>query len=265
MRLITLIGGTIRELREKKHFLVFAIMALLVLGGIATSLVQIKSGGQAIPEMVIQAQAILSFQILFFLFVLTITGAGAAVIPSVLERGVIDLLLSKPVTRDQVLAGRLLGCATFGLIAMLVCALGTYLVTGFTHGVWLPALLTNGAAKYIAWLALHSMSALIGLTRRSTLAAYTVPVVHFVVFAPLVSRLAGTDPAGGLMGAVRTVAIGLHWLLPQTGSASDAWLGSLAVVNSSAGADASAALAHDAVFTLVAVALSIWLFRRKEL
>jgi ABC-type transport system involved in multi-copper enzyme maturation permease subunit len=67
--------------------------------------------------------------------------ASSGLVPTVLEPGRIELLLSKPVRRWQILLGRYLGnLAVVGLnVAYLIA--GVWLIFGWKTGVWSPGFL----------------------------------------------------------------------------------------------------------------------------
>src|SRR5690606_20417626 len=64
--------------------------------------------------------------------------ATGGLVASLLERGQVDLLLSKPVGRARILGGRLLGVGAV-MLALLVYLLGAvWLVMSLKTGVWNP-------------------------------------------------------------------------------------------------------------------------------
>jgi ABC-type transport system involved in multi-copper enzyme maturation permease subunit len=67
--------------------------------------------------------------------------ASAGLVPSVLEPGRIELLLSKPVTRSHILLGRYLGNLLVVAANSVYLVLGIWTILGIKTGIWSPSFL----------------------------------------------------------------------------------------------------------------------------
>lgn len=123
----------------------------------------------------------------------------AGFFPRMQERGSIDLLLSKPISRVALFAGRFAGCATIALAAAVLFFGGNYLVLGWKTGIWIPAFLLTIPATLFAYMAFLTMMALLALAGRSTgLSALTV--TSYALFIGPLLFAADTELGRVLMG-----------------------------------------------------------------
>ena len=81
--------------------------------------------------------------------------ASAGLIPSVLEPGRIELLLSKPVSRTHILLGRYLGNILVISSNVVFLVLGVWTILGIKSGIWSPAFLIS--AQYCLERASHRL------------------------------------------------------------------------------------------------------------
>ncbi|MBS1829530.1 MAG: ABC transporter permease subunit [Acidobacteria bacterium] len=118
--------------------------------------------------------------------------ASAGLIPSVLEPGRIELLLSKPVSRAHLLLGRYLGnvLVVGGNIAYLVC--GIWLILGIKTGIWTPAFLIAIVTTMFLFAVLLSVVVLIGVLLESTALAVMVPT-GLMLISPVLAQVEMMD------------------------------------------------------------------------
>ncbi|MFA6596638.1 MAG: ABC transporter permease subunit [Ignavibacteriaceae bacterium] len=131
---------TMRESISKKVFIAFSIFVLLMLVGVffAASLglgETLKQNPLGFDKMMIlfkmgTANFVLSFGFLLSIF------ACASFIPSLLEKGTIDLFLSKPISRAQLLFGKYLGGLLIFFVHIFVLICGIWLIAGIKYGHW---------------------------------------------------------------------------------------------------------------------------------
>jgi len=94
--------------------------------------------------------------------------ATAGLIPSMLEKGTVELYLSKPISRIEILLSRSLGaCAGIG-VNLLYFALGIWLVFGLKAGVWHGGFLLATLASTVVFTFYYSLVAFTALVSRSS-------------------------------------------------------------------------------------------------
>lgn len=85
--------------------------------------------------------------------------ATGSLIASMLDRGQVDLLLAKPLSRTQLLGGRLLGVSAV-MLTLLVYLLGmVWLVMSIKTGVWNPNFLLAIGAVFLMFMVLYGLIA----------------------------------------------------------------------------------------------------------
>jgi ABC-type transport system involved in multi-copper enzyme maturation permease subunit len=97
--------------------------------------------------------------------------ATAGFIPAFLERGAVDLLLSKPIGRWRLFLGKYLGGLAFIFVQACVFVGLTFVVAGLRWGAWLPGYLLTIPLAVLLFSYLYCISALVGVVLRSTVAA----------------------------------------------------------------------------------------------
>jgi len=113
--------------------------------------------------------------------------ASAGLIPSVLEPGRIELLLSKPVSRTHILLGRYLGNVLVISCNVVFLVLGIWIILGFKTGIWSPSFLISIATTIFIFAVLLSIVVLIGVLFDSA-ALSTMVSVFFMILSPILAQ-----------------------------------------------------------------------------
>jgi len=107
--------------------------------------------------------------------------ASAGLIPSVLEPGRIELLLSKPVSRTHILLGRYLGNVLVVSCNIIYLVLGVWIILGVKTGIWSPLFLVSIATTIFAFAVLLSVVILIGVLFESAALATMVAAALMIM------------------------------------------------------------------------------------
>ncbi len=184
--------------------------------------------------------------------------ASAGLIPTVLEAGRIELLVSKPVRRAHILLGRYLG--NLLVVALNVCylVLGVWLIFGWKTGVWRADFLLAILTTVFIFAVLLSVSVLAGVLFESA------PVTVMIVFGMMLVSpiLAQTRLMERLLSSEwsRTLWKALYYVFPKVFDIGRMTLdlvygrpaGSLMPVWTSG------------LFALVTLGAGLWLFTRRD-
>lgn len=144
--------------------------------------------------------------------------ATAGFFPAFMQRGAIDVLLSKPMTRAKVFLGKYLGSMVFVLLQATLFGLSTFVVMGVRWGTWLPGYLLMIPLLVILFSYLYCISVWVAVTMRSTIAAIFLSVGAWVVFSGIQSMddvlelYPEWQEERTLFYTVRT----LRWVVPKT-------------------------------------------------
>lgn len=183
--------------------------------------------------------------------------ATGGLITSMMERGQVDLLVSKPLGRSRILAGRLVAIAV--VIAVLAAYLlgMVWLVMSLKTGVWNPRFLLVIPVVFAMFVVMYGIVTFVSVWTDSSPLALIVALG--VIFASLVLAIPGLPDR--IRPPWRQVYVGAGDLLPDfpvvgvsivpklaTGSVVGSWW----------------PLATSMLFGLVLYAGAFWLFRRKD-
>ena len=139
--------------------------------------------------------------------------ASAGLIPSVLEPGRIELLLSKPVSRAHILLGRYLGNVLVIACNVVFLVLGVWTILGVKTGIWSPAFLISIATTIFIFAVLLSVVVLIGVLFESAALATMISMALMIMSA----ILAQTTTMMRLLSSEwsRELWRGLYYVLPK--------------------------------------------------
>lgn len=138
--------------------------------------------------------------------------ASAGLFSDVQAPGRVELLLSKPVSRTQVIVGHVIG--VWAAIALLTIYLmgGTWLVMSIKSGVWNPRFLLSIGIVIGMFGVMYAAVMLMGVWTEST--ALALIVAYGLIFISMV--LAGAGEIASVLGPVgRPVFWGLYHVLPN--------------------------------------------------
>jgi ABC-2 type transport system permease protein len=113
--------------------------------------------------------------------------ASAGLVPSVLEPGRIELLLSKPLSRTHILLGRFAGNVLVVFLNTSFLVLGVWTILGVKTGIWSPGFLIAIATTTFIFAVLLAVVVLIGVTLESAAAA-TMITVALMIISPILAQ-----------------------------------------------------------------------------
>ncbi|HPF40482.1 MAG TPA: ABC transporter permease [Phycisphaerae bacterium] len=206
MQLRAIIVDAFREAFEKRVFWIFAGMTVLVALAMASvsisdegvslffGLAPLESvdiapstpAGRAIIGAIL-TELIGRWYIGFLGIILSIV-ATCGVIPSMLERGAVDVVLSKPISRPALFLGRYIGAMAFVLIQATFFVVLTFLVAGLRWHYWSPPYLACIPLFVILFSYIYAFTALFGVITRNAMASFLLTILAwFCVFAPQIA------------------------------------------------------------------------------
>jgi ABC-type transport system involved in multi-copper enzyme maturation permease subunit len=230
-KLLAVVDGTIRESMAKYTFLAFMLMSTLMLmlltfavnldvvdGVLATARLfgqDIHLGGQSVSI----DQLVTGFQttvagLLFVVGLFLSIFATANLVPVMLEKGYVDLLLSKPLSRPALFLGRYLGALSVVGINLFYLVVGVWSVVGIKTGVWRPGVLKAGLIILLTYGVILGFMMMIGVITRSS--SITIMLTYFLF--PVTLFLAFREGLTVMLTKRVFVYLldGLYWMLPKT-------------------------------------------------
>lgn len=231
MKLLTLVFGTGRELSAKATLYVLAAISTLILLGAAATLSSTTTaegstlllfgnptGPPSTPEafsgMVNQMEAAFAGG-LFFGVVLFGMFATAGVIPDALERGTVDLYLSKPIARWELLAGKYLGSVLVIFVNIVYFIGFLWIIVGLRVGIWNTNLLVAGLMMTFAFACLFAIVSLFGVLTRNMAISIIVGFVYLFVISQILQNREQGLYLLSTNNIYRAVLDGLYYVFPQ--------------------------------------------------
>jgi hypothetical protein len=150
--------------------------------------------------------------------VLTVIATGN-IFPAMLERGVIDVLLSKPISRPRLFFYKYLSSMVFVGFQGIVFVLLTFLVMGLRWGVWVPGYLLSVFFLVLLFSYVYCVSVFVGVFTRSTVAAILLSLGAWFAFAMVhqAPMIFDTFPELKERTALYRVVKAVSWIPPKTG------------------------------------------------
>ncbi|MBN2367296.1 MAG: ABC transporter permease subunit [Calditrichaeota bacterium] len=228
MKILAIIQLTFRESFAKKTFIAFfgisTLVCLLfifalnldVVDGIKSSLSIFGNEAGSLVEVKGLVTGLQS-AVAVFLF----TGglfmslfATSSLIPSFLQPGTIDLILSKPLSRPQILSGRFLGAVAIVTFNVFYLVFFSWLILSLKTNLWNGGFLLAGLMIVLTYVILFSLMTLLGLVTGS--GAFSLMITYLILFfSPLLLQ---RDKIYALLsGKVYGYLLdGLYHFLPKT-------------------------------------------------
>lgn len=185
----------------------------------------------------------------------------AGIVPSMMEKGTIDLLLSKPLPRVTILFGRALGgvIAIGGNLAIFLIAL--WALYGFASSVWyFPFVIWTFVITSFTLFVLLGGVILLNVITESWVLPMILGYLHLMILAPFLygreQMLFSFISSTALRGAIE----GLYYLLPQTSNLVNA----VSEAIYTGGVDHAEPFLQGLAFVLVMLSWAAWKFQRKD-
>jgi hypothetical protein len=137
----------------------------------------------SLREWVFNMQTTLFNDVGAWIFVLMGVIVTAGFIPTVMRKGAVDLLISKPVSRWQLLLFKYLGGLTFVFILLATTTLAMWLIVGLRYDFWSLNFLAMIPILTFYFAVLYSISTFMAVLTRSTIVAILVTVLGWGIFS----------------------------------------------------------------------------------
>lgn len=203
MQFAALVVDCFREARDRKLFWVMTAISVMIAAGMACisfdeegvsvlfGMWEIKAAllSTANPHLNALLGAILTQYIgdiyIGWIGIILALIATAGVFPTLLERGTIDVVLAKPMSRPMIFLGKYLGSMAFVAIQATIFVVLTLLVVGLRWGYWSWAYLWCIPLIVVLFSYIYAFSALFGVITRNAMAALLLSILAWIgIFIP---------------------------------------------------------------------------------
>jgi len=266
-----IIQFTIREALARKVFIFFGAIILFVLVG--TLLVfwfvdintltsaAIQSGQNFMMREIVSQLELLIVTPLANLGLLLAIFSSASFIPVMLEKGNIDLLLSKPISRAQLLLGKYIGVVLFIFLNIFFFVFGVWLIISIKFGYWDASFLTLAFVITFAFAVLYALILLFGVITKNSILGMMIAYLIFVIISPLLLLYKEKLNEFVTSEIVDTILDGFYFIVPQTSELMGRMMIDLAMGR---GITDFQPIITSLLFLIFILGFSVSLFRRKD-
>jgi len=262
---------TLREALARKVFLFFLGISALVIIGMAiifsiidtTALIEgiNPSGNKVVLTEIITVLELMIISPLAGLCLLLAIFSSSSFVPVMLEKGNIDLLLSKPVSRNQMLLGKYFGGMLVVLINIAFLIIGVWLVISLKFSYWDFSFLSVILVVTFTFAVLYSIIVLFGVITQGSVFGMMIAYFIFLILSPVL--LLGKERLHILIESdfIKTIVEGLYYIFPKTSE-----LMGVITINLASGkgiADYQPVLT-SLLFLILVLIYSLFLFNRKD-
>ncbi|MDH7516246.1 MAG: ABC transporter permease subunit [Bacteroidota bacterium] len=150
-----------------------------------------------------------------FVAILVSVFITAGILPSTMERGTVELYLSKPLSRARLLTGRFVGCLAIVALTTGFFAIGMWTIIGLETGVWNPAFLSVILTATLCFAVLYTMMMVLGIATRSAASTIIVVFLFVYILAPILRNRQGWLFAISENRLYRSVMDLLYYIFPK--------------------------------------------------
>ena len=263
--------STLREAMSKKVFLFFMgisavvlIIQLVIFSLVSTDrlIKAVNPMGLKIPML----QIVSSFELMIVsplaaLGLLLAIFSSSSFIPTMLEKGNIDLLLSKPVSRTELISGKYLGGLLVVFINVFFLVFGVWLIISMKFGFWNPVFLSISLVITFTFAVLYSMIVLFGIITQGSVFGMMMAYFTFLILSPLLYIAKEKVLVAIENGILKNIIRVCYYIVPKTSELMGSFL-----TNITAGKEIESfqPVFTSLVFLILMLLLSIIIFRKKD-
>lgn len=262
---------TLREALARKVFIFFmgiSVLTILLAAAIfsvieANSVVEgmVKSGDKMVMKEVVMSLELLILSPMTWLCLMLAIFSSASFVPVMLEKGNIDLLLSKPVSRLQLILGKYFGGLIVVFINIAFLVIGVWLIISMKFGYWDASFLLLMFTITFTFAVLYAMIVWFGVMTRSSTPGMMVAYLIFIVLSPLLSFAKDKGEMLIHNDFVNTLIEGFYYLIPKTSEL----MGKMTIsIASGKGIDDFQPVISSFLFLSLMIYLSIAMFNKKD-
>lgn len=262
---------TLKEAFARKVFIFFLIISALVILGLILMAIFINSqtlnqgvNGTDQKNFIVNVATTIQFIIitpLSSLCLLLAIFSSASFVPNMLEKGNIDLLLSKPVSRLQLLLGKYIGGILVVLINIAFLIIGVWLVISLKFSYWNFNILLIILMITFTFAVLYALIVYFGVVTQSSILGMMIAYFIFLVLSPLLHFFQNHMDSFIHSSFVKGIISSLYYIVPKTSELMGAETKSLA---GGTGISNYQPVWTSALFLILMIYVSLMAFRKKD-
>lgn len=222
--MFAIIKNTFREALAKKifigYYIFYAIVIIIMLFAVNLDAVEGVLSFADVQKAVVSVESgFLSLAFALILFFSLIS--ASSFITSMVDKGTIDLLISKPVSRTKILLSKYVGAILFVGASMVFLIGSIWLILAAKSGYWNSAFLLSIISLTFAFAVMYSISVFIGLTTQSTIISILVNFFLIFVLCPILAAREQLIFTFVKSDAVKFIFNFFYYVLPKPGEIKD--------------------------------------------
>lgn len=222
--MLTIILNTFREAIAKKifigYYVIYTIIIIVFLFAANLDVVEGVISMTDIQQSVISLQAIMT-SVSYLLVLIFCIISSASFIPSMVDKGTIDLMLSKPLSRFTILMSKYLGAVTFIGVSLVYFIGAIWFILSLKSGFWNFNFLFTILSLTFAFAVMYSIVVLIGLTTQGTVIAILVNLFLLFVLCPILAARETVIFTFVSNEVVKFIFNFLYYIFPKPGEIND--------------------------------------------
>jgi ABC-type transport system involved in multi-copper enzyme maturation permease subunit len=263
---------TLKEAMARKVFLFFAgisilaiIITVLIFSAVDTQSIiagiKNNTGNDFLVSNIVSTLEIMIISPLAGLGLLLAIFASSSFVPNMLEKGNIDLLLSKPVSRQQLLWGKYVGGLVVVLLNIGFLVLGIWLIIAIKFSYWDPTFLWVILIVTFTFAVLYSLIVLCGILTKGSMLGMMLAYFIFLILSPVLALANSRADIFFKNDAVKNIVEGIYYLIPKTSELMGSVINDLATGK---GISDFQPLISSFLFLVLMMILSMLAFRKKD-
>jgi ABC-type transport system involved in multi-copper enzyme maturation permease subunit len=222
--MLAIIQNTFREAIAKKifigYYIIYTIIILVFLFAVNLDTVEGVISLTDVKQSVISLEAVMT-SVSYLLVLIFCIISSASFIPSLVDKGNVDLILSKPLSRFTILMSKYLGAVIFVGVS-LVYFIGTvWLILSLKSGYWNFNFLFTILSLTFAFGVMYSIVVLIGLTLQSSVLAILANLFLLFVLCPLLAARETVIFTFVTSDVARFIINFFYYIFPKPGEIND--------------------------------------------
>ena len=222
--MLTIILNTFREAIAKKifigYYIIYTIIILVFLFAVNLDTVEGVISLTDVQQSVVSLQAIMT-SVSYLLVLIFCIISSASFIPSMVDKGTVDLLLSKPLSRFKILISKYLGAVIFVGISLVYFIGAIWLILSLKSGFWNFNFLFTILSLTFAFAVMYSIVVLIGLTTQSSIIAILINLFLLFVICPILAARETVIFTFVTNDVVRFLFNFFYYIFPKPGEIND--------------------------------------------
>ena len=269
--ILIIISYTLREALARKVFIFFIAVSVLFLLGLSFAF-SLMDTNQILSSMSKNSNPFMLGQAIGFLEVALITPLSllclllaifstSSFIPNMLEKGNIDLILSKPISRIQLIIGKYIGSILFILINIGLLIFGTWLIISLKFSYWNASFLWSIVIITFTFAVLYSIIVLFGIITRSSIFGMMIAYFVYLILSPALFFVKSKVDIFNISDFFKEILKGLYYIIPKT---SELMSGILVDVSTGKSITDYQPVISSTIFLIIILGYGVFLFTRKD-